>query len=355
MKRVTSRGLRILRLLAGMAVLLGLGGYIYVRTNSPHFFRTARDVNDVNVKLALDDLDRAIFIEGMHACEGLYVEQDSMRVYVTDLGGHIHLLDGESREHLEIIKTLDTGRTGLGLEKGPDGFLYAVLGIDRYDTPAWAEQGGAVYRVNAEFNQLVRMTDHYPAMNGLACDAAGGCYFASSNWNFFKPEGKVYRFQIAPDGSFSTPEPVFQELGLANGLHYNAREHRMYLSDTLEQVAAFTPSEHSLELIYQKVKGMEAFDDICTDRQGNLWMTSPLETTLKVYNPQTKQLVRFDIEGVGQTTACAIREENGEEVLYVTELNKKRSLWSMTAYDGRGLFIVPVKSLLNVSSEQSGL
>ena len=355
MKRVTRIGLRALGLLAGMAALIGLGGVIYLRMNSPHFFKMARDINEVTMKLALEDLEGAIFKDGMHACENLYVEQDSMRVYVADLGGHIHLLDGASREQLEVVKTLDTGRTGLGLEKGPDGFLYAVLGIDRYDTPAWAEQGGAVYRVNADFNQVVRVTDHYPAMNGLACDDARGCYFASSNWHFFRPEGKVYRFQVAPDGSVSIPELVFEELGLANGLHYDARDNRMYLSDSLEQVTAFTPGEHSLALVYQKTKGMEAFDDICTDRQGNLWMTSPLETTLKVYNPQTKQLVRYDIEGVGQTTACAIREEQGEEVLYVTELNAKRSLRSMTAYDGRGLFIVPVKSLLNISPEHLGL
>lgn len=350
MKRTTTIGLRIIGVLVGIAVLLGLGGFIYMRINSPHFFRVARDIDEVTVKLALDDLDGAIFIDGMHACENLYVEQETMRVYVADLGGHIHLLDGETREKLEIVKTLDTGRTGLGLEKGPDGFVYAVLGIDRYDTPAWMEQGGAVYRVDSGFNQVVKVTDNYPAMNGLACDGAGGCYFASSNWNFFKPEGNVYRFQIAPDGSASPPELAFQDLGLANGLHYNTRDNRMYLSDSLERVTAFTPGEHSLDLIYQKTKGMEAFDDICTDRQGHLWMTSPLESTLKVYNPQTKQLVRYDIEGVGQTTACAIREEQGEEVLYVTELNTKRSLRSMTAYDGRGLFIVPVKSLLNIKT-----
>ena len=158
--------------------------------------------------------------------------------------------------------------------------------------------------------------------------------------------------QVAPDGSNSEPELVFQGLGLANGLHYNAHENLMYLSDTLETVTAFTPGEQSLELVYRKTQGMEGFDDICTDRQGNLWMTSPLESTVKYYNPQTKQLVRFDIEGIGQTTACGIREEDGEEVLYVTELNEKRELRSMMAYDGRGLLIVPVNSLLEIMPEE---
>jgi sugar lactone lactonase YvrE len=344
-------GLRIVGILAGIAVLIGLGGYLYFRINSPHFLRIARDIEEATVTIALEELDEAILIEGMHACENLYLEQETMRVYVADLGGHIHLLDGESREQLEIVKSLDTGRTGLGLEKGPDGFLYAVLGIDRFDTPSWIEQGGAVYRVDPELDQFVKVTDNFPAMNGLACDNAGLCYFASSNFDFFRPEGNVYTFQIEPDGSTSKPELVFQDVGLANGLHYNARDNRMYLSDTLETVTAFTPGEQSLELVYRKTTGMEGMDDICIDRQGNLWMTSPLESTLKYYNPRTKQLVRYDIEGIGQTSACGIREEAGEEILYVTELNKKRSFRSMMVYDGRGLLVVPVNSLLGIGPD----
>ena len=344
-------GLRIAGILAGIAVLIGLGGYLYIRINSPHFLRIARDIEEATVTIALEELDGANLIEGMHACENLYLEQETMRVYVADLGGHIHLLDGESREQLEIVKSLDTGRTGLGLEKGPDGFLYAVLGIDRFDTPSWIEQGGAVYRVDPELDQFVKVTENYPSMNGLACDNGGRCYFASSNFDFFRPEGNVYTFQIGPDDSPLKPELVFPDVGLANGLHYDARLNRMYLSDTLETVTAFTPGEQSLELVYRKATYMEGVDDICTDRQGNLWMTSPLESTLKYYNPRTKQLVRYEIEGISQTTACGIREEAGEEVLYVTELNKKRSLKSMTAYDGRGLLIVPVKSLLAIEPD----
>jgi len=351
MKKGTRIGLRIVGLLAGIALLVGLGGVVYLRINSPHFFRIARDIETAMVRVALEELEGAILIEGMHACENLYLEQETMRVYVADLGGHIHLLDGESREQLEIVKSLDTGRTGLGLEKGPDGSLYAVLGIDRYDTPSWIEQGGAVYRVHSDLDQFVKVTDNYPAMNGLACDNAGRCYFASSNFDFFGPEGNVYMFQIGPDGSTSKPELVFQDVGLANGLHYDARNNRMYLSDTLETVTAFTPGEESLELVYRKSTYMEGMDDICTDRQGNLWMTSPLESTLKYYNPRTKQLVRYDIEGIGQTTACGIREEAGEEVLYVTELNEKRSFRSMMVYDGRGLLVVPVNSLLGIAPD----
>ena len=44
MKKGTRIGLRIVGLLAGIALLVGLGGVVYLRINSPHFFRIARDV-----------------------------------------------------------------------------------------------------------------------------------------------------------------------------------------------------------------------------------------------------------------------------------------------------------------------
>lgn len=155
--------------------------------------------------------------------------------------------------------------------------------------------------------------------------------------------------QIAPDDSYSEPEMFLQDIGLANGLHYNAQENRIYLSDTLETVSSFIPGEQRLEIVYRKTKYMESTDDICTDRQGNLWISDPFESTLKQYNPKTKQLVRYDIEGIGQTSACGILEEDGEEVLYVTEIKTKRDPMS-DVYDGRGLFIVSVNSLTTLRS-----
>ena len=259
--------------------------------------------------IPLEELDGAIFVQGMNACENLHVDSESMRVYVSDLAGSIHLLDGESRERLKIVKSLKIGQFGLGIDKGPDGSLY--VGVSQYDTQGWSEQGGAIYRVAPELNQ---------------------------------PEGNVYMMQIAPDSSYSEPEIFLQDVGLANGLHYNAQENRMYLSDTLEMVSTFIPGEQRLETIYRKTKYLEATDDICTDHQGNLWMSDPFESTLKNYNPKTKQLVRYDIEGIGQTSACGIREEDGEEVIYVTEINRKRAPLS-DIYDGRGVLIVPVNSL----------
>ena len=342
MKKITTIGLRIVGILGGIVLLIGVGGYLYLRVNAPHFLEIAHNIEEEIVTIPLEELDGAVFVQGMNACENLNVDPESMRVYVSDLGGSIHLLDGESREQLKIVKSLKMGQFGLGIEQGSDGSLY--VGVSQYGTQGWIDQGGAIYRVAPELHQPVKLTTDYPAMNGLACDSAGRCYFASSNYDFFHPEGNVYVMQIAPDGSYSEPEIFLQDIGLANGLHYNAQENRMYLSDTLEMVSAFIPGEQRLETIYRKTKYLEATDDICTDHQGNLWMSDLFESTLKNYNPKTKQLVRYDIEGIGQTSACGIREEDGEEVIYVTEIKTKRAPLS-NVYDGRGLLVVPVSSL----------
>ncbi|MEA3434893.1 MAG: SMP-30/gluconolactonase/LRE family protein [Thermodesulfobacteriota bacterium] len=347
MKKITMIGLRIVGILGGTVLLIGVGGYLYLRVKAPHFITIARNIEEDTVTISLEELDRAVFVQGMNACENLYVDKETMRVYVTDLGGSLHLLDGESREQLKIVKSLKMGQFGLGIDKGPDGSLY--VGFSQYDTQGWIEQGGAIYRVDPELHQPVKLTTDYPTMNGLACDSAGRCYFASSNFDFFHPKGNVYMMQIAPNGSYSEPEIFLQDIGLANGLHYNTQENRMYLSDTLETVSSFIPGEQRLEVIYRKTKYMESTDDICTDHQGNLWMSDPFESTLKQYNPKTKQLVRYDIEGIGQTSACGIREEDGEEVLYITEIKTKRAPMS-DVYDGRGLLIVPVNSLTTIRS-----
>lgn len=347
MKKRTKRVLRVVGILGGIVLLIGVGVYLYLRVNAPQFVTIAHDIKEDTVKIALSELNGAVFVQGMNACENLYVDKGTMRVYVTDLGGFLHLLDGESREKLKLIKSLKIGQLGLGIDKGPDGSLY--VGFSQYDTQGWIKKGGAIYRVDPELRHFVKLTTDYPAINGLAFDGTGCCYFATSNFSFFHPKGTVYIMQIAPDGSYTTPEIFLDNIGLSNGLHYSARENRMYLSDTLETVSSFSPGGQSMDVIYRKTKYMESTDDICTDRQGNLWMSDPFDSTLKKYNPKKKQLVRYDIDGIGQTSACGIREEEGEEVLYVTEIKKKRDPMS-DVYDGRGVLVVPMQSLTTIKS-----
>ena len=95
MKKIITIGLRIVGILGGIILLIGVGGYLYLRVNAPHLITIARNIEEETVTIPLEELDGAIFVQGMNACENLYVDSESMRVYVSDLAGSIHLLDGD--------------------------------------------------------------------------------------------------------------------------------------------------------------------------------------------------------------------------------------------------------------------
>ncbi len=333
---------RVAGIITGVAILIVLGGYVYVRISAPHVFATAQDIDEVRVTIALSELRGATFLDGMDSAENLYVETDGLRVYVTDLDGHVHLLDGPSREQLKIVKSMRLGQYGLGIDKGPDGFLY--VGFSQFGKKGWIEKGGAVYRIDRELEGTVKVTTNYPTLNGLACDNEQHCYFASSNMDFLSPAGNVYRMQVKNDGSHSVPEIWLEDVGLANGLHYDADRNRLLLSNTMETVSSFASGDRDLAAVYRKTRYLEATDDICTDSRGTLWMSDLWHGTVKNYDPETKRLVRFDIEGIGQTSACGIRQEEEGEVLYLAEIKTRRAPLS-DFYDGRGILIVPLESL----------
>ena len=81
-------------------------------------YRSA-DVKLRTVAADLDELDGAAVLEVGKGCEGLYLEPTSLRVYVTDCWGNVHLLDGPSREELRLVKSgkLGDGRAG-GIDAG---------------------------------------------------------------------------------------------------------------------------------------------------------------------------------------------------------------------------------------------
>jgi hypothetical protein len=347
MKRGVKIGLWIVTIIAVIVVLIGIGGYIYLRISSPHLVRRARGVDERIVRVNLEELHDARFVQGMQSGENLYLDPTSMQAYVTDLNGYVYLLNGHSWNDLEIVKSLKIGTFALGIDKGPDGWLY--VGVSEHDMLGWIEQGGAIFKLDMALEQPVKLTESYPALNGVAFDGEGRCYFATvSEYDFLHPNGEVYIMEVAPDGTHSEPQKLLSNVGLANGIHYNKQLNKLYLSNTIERVVAFNPCQTAIDEIYLKTKYLEAIDDLCTDSQGNLWMTDPFDSFVKMYDPQTKHLIRYVIDGVGQTSSCGIRNENGEDILYVTEIKTKREPLSET-YDGRGVVILPLQSLVQLS------
>ncbi len=338
---------RIIIIVLLVAACCVIAGSIFICASAPHLARFSTEVKEHRVETGLQTLTGSVFVTGMKACENLYLEKHTRRVYVTDLTGHIHLIDGGNGPGMSIVKSRKIGTMVLGIDKGPDGYLY--LGVGTHKGDEWMAKGGSVYRIDRDLVTLVRVTGDYPSLNGLAFDAAGTCYFASSNFDFLKPKGHVYSMKVKGTDAFH-PKVYLDDAGLANGIYCDHRTGMMYLSTTIMGIYTFAPGSKEMKPLYFKTRLFEAVDDLCTDRRGRIWMTDPGDGFLKMYDVPSKTIVRYKISGIGQTSSCRIRDEHGAEIIYVTELKQTRNAMSKV-FDGRGLVIIPLESLVKAASK----
>lgn len=303
---------------------------------------TSSQLNVRTVTVALEDIDRAVFVQGMNGCENLVVENDSLRIYVSDLDGYVHLVDGDSRERLRAVRSMQVAEEyALGIDRGPDGFLY--VGASGKD---WLKTGGAVYRMDRGLEKSEKLTAEFPGLNGLVFDGSGNMYFASGKISVLRRRGAIYRMKISPDGGVTRPEVFLAERKNPNGLFFHEKENRVVFTEMLTGVSRFAPGTGEVEKVLGKTRALEAYDDVCMDRDGNYWVTDPPGGFIKKYDPNEGELIRYIVEGVGQTSACGVREENGEQILYVTELKQSRGKPLSQKFDGRGVVGIPIQELL---------
>lgn len=337
--------IKILGIIGFLVILILLAGYLFIRIRAPHMIEFSKGIVEYQVKISLNSLDGAQFIKGMNGCENILPVKDSSIVFVSCLDGNIHRLDYEHDGHYRIMKSYKAGEVVTGLAISADGSLFAA--VCDYPIGDWTTKGGKIYRISSDLSAKEKVTGDYPSMNGICFDPDDNLYLTTSNFNYFRPEGQVLRMSKTIAGSFSQPEIYIPEAGLANGLFYDERQNIIFLSNTLDGIYDFSASEKSLNEVYLKLKFMEACDDLCTDISGNVWMTDPGMSTVKVFNPGTNRLVRFVIDGIGQTSSCRIRSEKGQEMLFITELKQSQRPTSGN-YDGRGVLVVPANSLLKL-------
>jgi sugar lactone lactonase YvrE len=341
MKRIAKISLRILIIILVIIVISCIGMYFYLNISSPHLLRFSKDVNERTVSVLFESLPGAIFIKGMKGCENLYLDNTSQRVYVTDLNGYIHLLNGTSWKTLKLVKSKKVAAFAMGIAKGPDKQLY----FNACESPgSWDKEGGAVWRMDMELNSPVKLTGNYQCINGLAIDKGGNLYFASGNAKILHPDGNIFRAKLSANGSLTKPDVFLAHVGWANGLYFSPEENRLYFSNTIEGCFSFDPESPKVNAVYYKTKIMESIDDLCTDTSGRIWMTDPGKSAVKMFNPENRHLTRYIIKGIGQTSSVRIRKEQGGEILYITELKQKTELMS-PVFDGRGVIVIPLKSL----------
>lgn len=333
---------RILAILGFTILIILLGGYLFILVRSPLMLKFSKGVEEVSIEVPVDSLAGAFFMEGINGAENLFLEDSSLAFYVTDLNGNIHLCDTLSDGAFGIVRSRQAGRQVLGIDKGPDGSLYVAMTLPGKE---WKKEGAAIYRVGQDLDSMVRLTDDFPAMNGVAFDGGHNLYFASSNFRIFHPRGALYRSMLNDDGSLGLPEVVFDDPGLYNGLYYDPRQGILLYSNTVGGAYYFRSGDTASREVYLKTRFMEACDDLCTDISGNVWMTDPGYSTVKMFNPGTNRLIRFNIIGIGQASSIRIRNEEGQQILYISELKRSHQP-AGEVFDGRGVLIVPARVLL---------
>ncbi len=335
--------IKILAIIGALVFLLLLAGYIFIRIQVPQLLEFSKGIAEIRVTASLDSLEDARFITGMNGCENICLEDGTGGFYVSCLDGNIHYLYPNSSGIPVIRKSYRAGQAVMGLSLNEEGSLIAA--VCTAPLSEWRTKGAALYRISSDLVTMERLSEDYPSMNGICFDKAGDLYFTSSNFKFFHPEGTIYRMLYKDDSLFLSPEPYIRDAGLANGLFFDPMQEKIFFSNTIGGVYEFSSTENILKGVYLKLRFMEACDDLCTDISGNIWMTDPGHSTVKMYNPGTNRLARFVVEGIGQTSSCRIRSENGREMLYITELKKSHQPMS-DVFDGRGVLVVPAQSLL---------
>jgi sugar lactone lactonase YvrE len=327
-------------------MFLLLAGYVFIKIRVPQLLEFSKGIEQVQVVATLDSLPDAHFVTGMNGAENLCFMPGGKGFFVTCLDGQIHLVDRDGTGNFKIIRSIQPGTAVTGICAVSDSLLAVV--VCKNPREDWISKGGSVCLMPVTMDTLIRISEDMQAANGICADSHGNLYLASCNFSFLHPKGNIYLLQKTSAGSYSAPAPLFESnAGLANGIFYDRSQDRIFFSNTIGGTYSFVPGEHSFKPEYLKLEFMEACDDLCTDISGNIWMTDPGNSTVKIFNPGTNRLTRIVVKGMGQTSTCRIRNENGYEIVYLTEL-KQENQTAQTIFDGKRVLIVPAKDLLGL-------
>ncbi len=312
----------------------------------PRIIYGCAGVRTKTVAVDFGDLDGAVVVDVGTGCENLYLEPASLKLYVTDCWGNVHLVDGPSREALRVVKSAKVGDgKASGIDRGPGGFLYVAA---RDDDRLGA--GGGIFRVDRGLESAVKIAGDFAGLNGLASDGRGDLYFAVSNMSFVNGKGAIYKIARRPGGGYDEPEVFLRDLRCVDGVYYDARESRVCFTDAFDGVSTvepgFRPNFTDVTNVLAKRGVFDFFDGLCTDAAGNFWLADPCGF-LKRFNAGTRELTRYKISGCGRPSSCRVRSEGGEEVIYVTELKRAGGLAGFLSKrcDGRGVVVIPLKEL----------
>ncbi|MDT8437947.1 MAG: SMP-30/gluconolactonase/LRE family protein [Wenzhouxiangellaceae bacterium] len=185
------------------------------------------------------------------------------------------------------------GPNGVSLE--PDGIHVLVADI----------LTGAIYRINTETEQVVRIHQHEFGANSARRDSSGAVWFSQSTRNRAGPDaearmfgavdegfldGALFRLPPPADGSTaSVAELKLSGLSFGNGVAIDEARGRIYVAETMaNRIVGYQLSVADGSLSEGRlVAELPSPDNIELDQAGRLWVASPIANALLVVDPDS--------------------------------------------------------------------
>lgn len=188
------------------------------------------------------------------------------------------------------------GPNGVALE--PDGAHALVADVFT----------GAIYRVNLQTEAVELVYAHPFGANTAIADSTGAIWFTQSAANsagpnsearLFEPLGNYAAegalFRIGPpgaDGVRPAPQRVIEGLLFANGIAIDEARGQFYLAETTgDQITAYRVDVAAGALSERRVlASIVTPDNVELDEAGNVWVASPVQSTVYVIDPTSGEV-----------------------------------------------------------------
>ena len=185
------------------------------------------------------------------------------------------------------------GPNGVAME--PDGIHVLVADI----------LTGAIYRINTETEQVVRIHQHEFGANSARRDSSGAVWFTQSTRNRAGPDsetrmfaavdmrsldGALFRLPPPADGSTAAvAELKLSGLGFGNGVAIDEARGEIYIAETMaNRIVGYQMSVADGRLSEGRVVAeLPTPDNIELDQAGRLWVASPIANALLVVDPDS--------------------------------------------------------------------
>ncbi|WP_206212395.1 SMP-30/gluconolactonase/LRE family protein [Wenzhouxiangella sp. XN79A] len=185
------------------------------------------------------------------------------------------------------------GPNGVAME--PDGIHALVADI----------LTGAIYRINTETEQVVRIHQHEFGANSARRDSSGAVWFSQSTRNRAGPDSEARMFAAVDEGPldgalFRLPPPAdgstesvaelkLSGLTFGNGVAIDEARGQIYVAETMaDRIVGYRMSLADGSLSEGRVVAeLPSPDNIELDEAGRLWVASPIANALLVVDPDS--------------------------------------------------------------------